>query len=129
MIDQFREWIPRDEVSLARLDVDYNSDDGSDDVRQLFDKCLRYQLLDLSSRPNCRSWLQLYRILASSKRKDHHGNISPVYFCALFNWRAGVQKYLGLYQDRVTTSELNHALKVLQSGDQILMGIGASVPI
>lgn len=62
-----------------------------------------------SPRQNSRAWLQLYRILAPNK--DHHDNITPLYFTGLFNWRAGVSRYIENGANRALTSDLNHALR------------------
>ncbi|QYT02986.1 Protein SSH4 [Trichoderma simmonsii] len=84
---------------------------SDEDGVSLVKMCKEHQQQTVASHPSCRSWLQLYRILAPGTRKDHHGNITPLYFAALFNWRAGVEVYLKRIQDRLTTSDLNHALR------------------
>ncbi|PNP46437.1 hypothetical protein THARTR1_10759 [Trichoderma harzianum] len=100
---EFRGW-----QSINGIDLAQPSDE---DGERLVMMCMEHQEQNFASHPCCRSWLQLYRILAPGTRKDHHGNITPLYFAALFNWRAGVEVYLKRIQDRLTTSDLNHALR------------------
>ncbi|KAE8440424.1 hypothetical protein EG329_008005 [Mollisiaceae sp. DMI_Dod_QoI] len=66
---------------------------------------------DITMRPNCISWIQLYRKLAPPQRKDHHENITPLYFAALFGWSTGVEVLLEIMNNVISTSELNHALR------------------
>ncbi|KAL6690798.1 hypothetical protein J3F84DRAFT_404179 [Trichoderma pleuroticola] len=100
---EFRGWQSINGIDLARP--------SDEDGERLVKMCMEHQEQNFASHPSCRSWLQLYRILAPGTRKDHHGNITPLYFAALFNWRAGVEVYLKRIQDRATTSDLNHALR------------------
>ncbi|KAK0761775.1 hypothetical protein N5P37_004574 [Trichoderma harzianum] len=100
---EFRGW-----QSINGIDLAQPSDE---DGERLVKMCMEHQEQNFASHPSCRSWLQLYRILAPGTRKDHHGNITPLYFAALFNWRAGVEVYLERIQGRLTTSDLNHALR------------------
>ncbi|KAF7512905.1 hypothetical protein GJ744_012008 [Endocarpon pusillum] len=54
----------------------------------------------IQGRPNCKSFLQLFRILSDPTRKDHPVNITPLYYASLFGWRSGVEKLLELNKDR-----------------------------
>lgn len=72
------------------------------------------------STTNSRTWLQLYRIIGPKTRRDHHGNITPLYFAGLFNWRAGVVEYVAKGADRISTSDLNHALRGVAIGGSLL---------
>jgi ankyrin repeat protein len=68
-------------------------------------------------RPNCKSWLQLFRILSDVTRQDHPANITPLYYASLHGWNAGVERILELNDGRATTSDLNHALRAAAMGD------------
>ena len=86
----------------------------------------------IQGRPNCKSFLQLFRILSDSTRKDHPVNITPLYYASLFGWRSGVEKLLQLNEDRATTTDLNHALRAAAVGGfpeiiEILCKAGADV--
>ncbi|KAL4778714.1 hypothetical protein BJX76DRAFT_362476 [Aspergillus varians] len=65
---------------------------------------------------NSRTWLQLYRIIGPKNQRDHHDNITPLYFTGLFNWRAGVAQYIAKGTDRISTSDLNHTLRGIAIG-------------
>ena len=68
-------------------------------------------------RPNCKSWLQTFRILSDLTRQDHPANITPLYYASLFGWSAGVQRILQLNDSRASTSDLNHALRAAAMGN------------
>lgn len=72
------------------------------------------------SATNNRTWLQLYRIIGPKTRRDHHANITPLYFAGLFNWRAGVAAYVAKGADRISTTDLNHALRGVAIGGSLL---------
>ncbi|KAL7958575.1 hypothetical protein V8C34DRAFT_323970 [Trichoderma compactum] len=90
---EFRGW-----QSINGIDLAQPSDE---DDERLVEMCREHQEQNFASHLSCRSWLQLYRFLAPGTRKDHHGNITPLYFAALLNWRAGVEVYLERIQDRI----------------------------
>jgi ankyrin repeat protein len=69
------------------------------------------------NRPNCTSWLQLFRILSDLTRKDHPANITPLYYASLFGWTSGVERILELNKGRASTSDLNHALRAAAMGN------------
>jgi ankyrin repeat protein len=71
----------------------------------------------IKNRPNCTSWLQLFRILSDLTRKDHPANITPLYYASLFGWTPGVERILQLNNSRASTSDLNHALRAAAMGD------------
>jgi ankyrin repeat protein len=70
----------------------------------------------IKSHLNCKVFLQLFRILSDPMRKDHPVNVTPLYYSALFGWKLGVEKFLQMTKDRVTTSDLNHALRAAAVG-------------
>ena len=86
----------------------------------------------IEDRPNCKPWLQLFRILSDVTRQDHPANITPLYYASLFGWSAGVDKILQLNESRATTSDLNHTLRAAAIGNhcgiiEMLLDAGAQV--
>ncbi|CAN9235268.1 unnamed protein product [Alternaria alternata] len=86
----------------------------------------------IETHQNCKTFLQLFRLLSEPMRKDHPVNVTPLYYAALFGWRSGVERLLNSVQDRVTTSDLNHALRAAAMGGfsdiiKLLTDAGASV--
>ena len=91
-----------------------------------------HTLQRIADRPNCKPWLQLFRILSDVTRQDHPANITPLYYASLFGWSAGVDKLLQLNESRATTSDLNHALRAAAIGNHCdiikkLLDAGAQV--
>jgi ankyrin repeat protein len=93
---------------------------------------LQATIKSVAERPNCKSWMQLFRILSDVTRKDHPANITPLYYVSLFGWDAGVERILQLNDGRATTSDLNHALRAAAMGNHCdvikkLVAAGAQV--
>jgi ankyrin repeat protein len=72
---------------------------------------------NIEDRPNCVSWLRLFRILSNTTRQDHPTNVTPLYYASLFGWNAGVTELLRLNRNRAITSDLNHALRAAAIGN------------
>ena len=87
-----------------------------DNEREVVSLMRKRTLKYIKCRPNSKLFLQLFRILSPQMRKDHPVNVTPLYFAALFGWGPGVEKLLQMNQDRVTKSDLNHALRAAAVG-------------
>jgi ankyrin repeat protein len=104
-----------DEYTPPRTGVTISMESVYPQDRVLF--FARETIKSIKNRPNCTSWLQLFRILSDLTRKDHPANITPLYYASLFGWTPGVERILQLNNSRASASDLNHALRAAAMGN------------
>ncbi|KAI4688370.1 hypothetical protein J4E81_007966 [Alternaria sp. BMP 2799] len=86
------------------------------DLTEIANHIAQVTLRSIESHTNCKAFVQLFRLLSDRTRKDHPSHVTALYYSALFGWKAGVIFLLESAKDRVTTSDLNHALRAAAVG-------------